>query len=135
MSNVQTVRDIYEAFGSGDVPVILEKLSPDVEWEYPQTATSVPWLQRRVGREAAAGFFQALDSIEMEKFVPKDLLEGKGVVVALLDVTFRVKATGQRVVEEDEIHIWRFDDQGMVVRFKHGADTHQHELAWQDATR
>jgi uncharacterized protein len=131
MSNLQTVREIYEAFGRGDVPAILQRLSPTVEWEYPETATGVPWLQRRERREAVAGFFQALADIQMHRFVPKEFLEGERVVVVLLDVEFTVKQTGKRVVEEDEIHVWRFDAEGLVSRFKHGVDSHKHQLASQ----
>lgn len=131
MSNLQKVQDIYEAFRQGDVPTILQWLSPTVEWEYPATSTTVPWLQARKGREAVAGFFLALDGIQMDRFTPKEVLEGERLVVVLLDVEFTVKQTGKRVVEEDEIHIWRFDAQGLVSRFKHGVDSHRHQLASQ----
>lgn len=33
MKNLQTVHDIYQAFGRGDVASILEFMHPDVEWE------------------------------------------------------------------------------------------------------
>jgi ketosteroid isomerase-like protein len=50
MTNVGTVQQIYEAFGRGDVPAILEHLADDVEWEYGLTSTDVPWLQPQHGR-------------------------------------------------------------------------------------
>lgn len=130
MSNLDTVQQIYQAFGRGDVPEILSKLSDTVEWEYGSTSTNVPWLQRRQGREAVAGFFKSLEEIQMNKFVPKDFFEGGGTVVVLLDVEFTVRSTGKRVIEEDEIHVWRFGPDGKVIRFRHGAYTHQHELAY-----
>ena len=65
----------------------------------------------------------------MRKFQPKTLLENANVVVALIDLEIIVKATGRRVVEEDEVHIWRFDGQGRVARFCHRMDTHKHWLA------
>ena len=33
MSNTDTVREIYEAFGRGDVAAILDRLDDAVEWE------------------------------------------------------------------------------------------------------
>jgi len=33
VGTVETVQRIYEAFGAGDVPAILELLADDVEWE------------------------------------------------------------------------------------------------------
>jgi ketosteroid isomerase-like protein len=32
MSNVATVQSIYEAFGRGDIPAILDRISDDVIW-------------------------------------------------------------------------------------------------------
>ena len=130
MSNLQTVREIYDAFGRGDVLAILSRLSESVEWEYGPASTNVPWLQRRRGRDGAAAFFASLAHFDMHAFRPKEFLEGDGVVVVLLDVDFTVRATGRRIVEEDEIHVWRFDGDGRVVRYRHGLDTHMHQLAW-----
>src|SRR6185312_8694048 len=109
MSNIPTIRRLYQAFSRGDVETILEHLSPEVEWDYPATGTSVPWLQHRVGREAVAEFFRAVAGLEMHQFQIKEFLENGDVVVVLLDVDFTVKETGRRVREEDEIHVWRFD--------------------------
>jgi ketosteroid isomerase-like protein len=44
LSNLKTVQDIYAAFGAGDIPAILAKLAPDVDWEYGQGLSQVPWL-------------------------------------------------------------------------------------------
>lgn len=131
MSHADTVRGIYEAFARGDVAAILEPLADDVEWEYGVNSTTVPWLQPRRGRDAVAGFFQAFGSaVEIHRFEPKELLEGDGLVVAIVDLEFTVRATGRRVVEEDEAHVWRFAD-GKVTRFRHRADTHQQQLAFE----
>ena len=46
MSNIGTVREIYEAFGRGDVPAILNKLDDNIEWETQNPVAGVPWLQR-----------------------------------------------------------------------------------------
>ena len=129
MSNLKTVQEIYAAFGAGDVPTILSKLADDVDWEYGPGSTDVPWLQRRRGPAAVAGFFESLGALEANKFAPKQLLEAGDVVVALIDIDFTVKANGKRIAEEDEMHLWRFNAEGKVARFRHGADTHMHHLA------
>jgi ketosteroid isomerase-like protein len=130
LSNAKTVQDIYEAFGKGDIPAILSKLAPDVQWEYGQQGPSdVPWLQPRRGRDAVGGFFESLGGADFHKFVPKQLIEGDGVVVALVDVDLTVKATGKRVNEVDEMHLWRFNAAGEVASFRHGVDTHAQQLA------
>jgi ketosteroid isomerase-like protein len=130
VDNVKTIQEIYAAFGAGDIPAILAKLSADVDWEYGQGGSDVPWLQSRRGRDAVGGFFAAVADLEFHKFAPKEIIDGPNVVVALIDVDFTVKKTGKRVTEEDEIHVWRFNDAGEVVRFRHGADTQTHAMAW-----
>jgi ketosteroid isomerase-like protein len=32
VSNVQLARDVYDAFGGGDIPTVLEMMDPDIEW-------------------------------------------------------------------------------------------------------
>lgn len=130
MQNVDVVGQIYEAFGRGDIPAILDHLAEDVEWEYGVSSTSVPWLQSRRGRQEVSRFFEALGALEIHNFVPKIMLESDDVVVVLIDFEATVRETGQRISEEDEAHIWYFAE-GQVVRFRHRADTHQHELAYQ----
>jgi hypothetical protein len=128
LSNLETVKKMYTAFGKGDVPTILGCLSDDVQWEY-GGLSEVPWLVPRKGKAGAGEFFQSLAAIEIQKFVPKTILEGDGVVVSLVELEFTVKATGRRVVEEDEVHIWYFGRDGLVSRFRHRVDTFRHEAA------
>ena len=130
MSNISTIQELYNAFRRGDIPMILSKLSDEIEWEYGVISTTVPWLQRGVGHEGASAFFASLEGMEIHTFVPKMFFEGDNIVVVLLDVEFTVKATGKRVFEEDEIHIWWFDAEGKVARFRHRVDTQLHQLAY-----
>lgn len=131
MSRLDVVRRIYGAFGRGDVPTILAQLTPDVEWEYGGGTTDVPWLQPRRGRDEVPAFFAAFaGATELIRFEVKELLEGADVVIAIVDLEFAVRATGKLVLEEDEIHIWRFTG-SHVSRFRHRSDTHQHLRAFQ----
>lgn len=130
-ANLQTVQSIYGAFGRGDVPAILATLSEEVDWEYGASASRIPWMQPGRGPQAAGAFFASLAGMAIEKFVPKAFFDGGQTIVVLVDITFTVKATGKRVVEEDEVHIWHFDAAGKVARFRHRADTQQHALACQ----
>jgi uncharacterized protein len=126
---VQTVQRIYQAFGQGDVTAVLEQLAEDVEWEYGVNSTDVPWLQPRRGRADVAHFFEALKALDLHNFQPTAFLEDGNVVVTLVDLEATVRSTGRRVLEEDEVHIWRFDQAGKVSRFRHRVDTHQHWTA------
>ena len=129
MSNVAAVQDIYEAFGKGDVPRILGHISEDVAWEYGAGTNDVPWLQSRRGREGAGEFLASLADLRFEQFQPKTFLESGNLVVVLLDVAATVVSTGGRIEEQDQVHLWNFDRNGQVERFRHRVDTLQHQRA------
>jgi uncharacterized protein len=128
VSNKQTIEKMYAAFGRGDVAEILSGLATDVVWEYGVNSTNVPWFQLRTGREEVAKFFESLNALDIRKFQPKAILEGDNLVITTIDFEAVVKATGKSIVEEDEVHIFYFNDRGEIVKFRHRADTH---LNWQ----
>lgn len=131
MSNSETVKAIYEAFGKGDIPFILNQLSERVvfdEWTAENAAqkAGVPWLQKRVGKEAVAGFFQIVASMDIYRFDVLSLMEGTNQVASELII-------GSKYFVDDVIHLWTFDDQGKVIRFRHYVDTAKH-IAGYEAT-
>jgi ketosteroid isomerase-like protein len=130
VSNAKTVQDIYAAFGAGDIPAILARLADDVDWGYGRAQNDIPWLQRRRGPKEVGAFFESLGALEFHNFAPKEILESDGVVVGLVDIDFTVKATGKRITEEDEVHVWRFNGDGKVARFKEGLDSLAHQRAY-----
>jgi ketosteroid isomerase-like protein len=134
MTHSGTVEEIYGAFQRGDISSILSHMADDVEWEYSIEPLGVPWLERRRGRDQVPEFFAAMAGFELHRFEPKLSLENGNMVIVLIDVDLTVKATGKRVTEQDEVHIWQFDSAGRVVRFGHKVDTHQHWLACQALT-
>lgn len=127
---VSVVNRIYEAFGAGDVPAILGFMAPEVEWEYAWTESPIPWLVPGRGPDHVGRFFQTLgEQLEFKSFTVNHVLSGDGVVVALASLEAVVRSTGRTIVEVDEPHIWHFDAEGRVCRFRHGADTLQHAHA------
>jgi ketosteroid isomerase-like protein len=133
MSNLAMIQGIYAAFGRGDVGAIIDRVTDDVQWEYGVNATDVPWLQPRRGKDGARDFFATLAALDIHRFAVKRLLEDGDLVVAVVDLDATVKATGRRIVEEDEVHLWYFNHAGEVVRFRHRVDTHQHWAAYRKA--
>jgi len=131
-SNVETVQEIYEAFGRQDVPAILVRLHEEVKWDDHLGAVEVPpWLRPRSGRDGAAEFFDALGDLEFETFEPYAFLADGAYVVALLRVAFTVTETGTRVETDAEAHLWEFDEDGSVRSLRHLVDTRAHHNAWQ----
>jgi hypothetical protein len=129
MSNLATIQDIYDAFGKGDVPRILGHLSEDVVWEYGAGVSDIPWLQPRTGKEGASAFLSSLADFQIQRFEPTTLLESQDLVVVLLNVDATVGSTGLQISEEDQVHLWHFGEDGKVKRFRHRADTLQHQRA------
>jgi hypothetical protein len=120
-NDLELVQSLYAAFGRGDLPFILDRLAPDVEWSHPRPA-EIPWGGTRHGRDAVAGFFAALaGGVDVESFEPRTFLCQDGTVVVLGREAMRVKANGRRYAT-DWVHAWSVRD-GRVVRFQEFTDS------------
>ena len=133
MNHVDTTRQIIHSFLQGDIPAILERLAPDVEWEYGAISTDVPWYQARRGRAGAQAFFENLAAVEFLTFEPKAVLGDGELVVVVIDSDYRVRATDGVIRYTDVALVFRFDAAGRVAKFKHSVDTHQAWLAYHGA--
>ena len=129
MSNIDTLRSAYAAFGSGDIPAILDLVSDEIAWEEwsdnSAQKAGVPWFEARSGRDGAAAFFESLSAMEINDFQVLNLMEGGSQIAATIKMDFTVKETGERVSDE-EIHLWTFDDAGKISGMRHYADTAKH---------
>ena len=131
VSNVSTVGAIYQAFEGGDIPTILGHLAPDVAWEswtdHSGQAAGVPWLAARSGPDGAAAFFGVVGGATVHDFKVLGLMEGGNQVVAEIeiDITF----AGAKRFADQELHLWTFNDEGKVSRFRHYSDTAKHIAA------
>ncbi len=122
--NVAQVEAIYAAFGAGDVPGVLSRMSPDIVWH---EAENFPYADRNpyLGPEAVlTGVFARIGE-EWDGFtvVPDDLLDAGDTVVVLGRYRGSYKATG-RTLDAQLVHVWRLED-GKVVRFQQYTDTLQ----------
>lgn len=129
MTYQETIQQIYQAFGRGDVPAIIERLAEDVAWEHDALDHGVPWLKPGQGRQHVLSFFGIVGSeLNISKFEVKNLLVGDNQVVAVIDIEAKVNATG-KTFRDHELHLWTFAPNGKIARFRHVVDTHQHWLA------
>jgi ketosteroid isomerase-like protein len=123
--HVDTVGAIYEAFGRGDVPAILEALADDVVWEgwadNSAQRAGVPWMAERRGRDQVAGFFDVVGAWDVADFRLLSVMAG-GDRVAAQVVIEATTAEGRRFRDE-ELHLWTFDAAGKVAHMRHYADT------------
>lgn len=129
-SNLETVQQIYEAFGCGDVSAILDTLADAVAWEVwadnSGANAGVPWLVPRHGKAGVAEFFGLLGStLVVKHFRVLSLMDGGNNVAAEFEIECDVPSTG-RQYRDEEIHLWTFDSAGKVVRLRHYTDTAKH---------
>jgi uncharacterized protein len=118
--NVATIRSLYEAFGRGDIPYILDRLDPNVEWRTPVTVPFSKGMYR--GPEEVAKFFAGIaEHIAEPSVETHEFLAVEDRVVALLSFRGRGAASGLPF-DAPEAHIWRLSE-GKVVEEQTYADT------------
>ena len=130
-SNLETVQAIYEAFGRGDVPAILEMMSDDVEFDPWADSFShragVPWVERRTGRDGVAEFFGLVGQLDIAEFSVLDIMAGENQVAAEIVIEAGVPGGGR--YRDEEMHLWSFDADGKINRLRHYTDTAKHIAA------
>ena len=133
MSNLSTVRGIYESFGKGDIPAILDVLAEGVEWKSWEDNSSVkagvPWMVPRHGKEEVVKFFEAAGQMEILDLQVLNMMEGGNQVAVSFVFEVNLPAWGGGHYRDEEIHLWTFDEQGKVSGLRHYTDTAKHIAA------
>ncbi|MBO9581993.1 MAG: nuclear transport factor 2 family protein [Sphingobium sp.] len=120
--NVAIVRSIYDALATGDIPTVVNALSPDVVWN---EAESFPYADGNpyVGPEAVlSGVFARL-ATEWDGFgaLMPDFIDGGDKVVVTGRYVGTYPATG-KPMNPQALHLWTLRD-GKVVSFQQYVDT------------
>lgn len=127
---VASVMTIYQAFGQGDVPTILERLADDVSWDETVRDTGLPYLRPRRGKAEVGQFFGDLaGNIELTQFDLGTPCVGPDQVIVTVTHSGRNIVTGKPIPETLECHVWTFGDDGLVSGFTHVFDYAIHERA------
>jgi len=121
MSNTDTLKQGYEAFGRGDLDAATENFNDDVRWENPE-APQVPNNGVTEGKDAVKSLFAQLgDYWESFEITPDEFLESGDTVVVLSHGNVKAKETGKEV-KLPWVHVWRFSD-GKVAEVQALTDT------------
>jgi len=116
---------MYEAFGRGDIPGVLEHVAENIAWDFNGGRSEVPWHAPAAGRPELLRFFEAFgSSVEVTAFVPREFMPSGPHVLVDIHIEYTVRKTGKRVVQ-DQIHWWTFNEQHQVTRMRHFEDTAQ----------
>ena len=88
----------------------------------------MPLYKARRGRAEIPEFFAVLaNDVTLYKFEPNNFLAG-GDQVAVV-VKYGIEIKGRRC-EGHEMHLWTFNDAGLIARFAHVVDRHEMVAAW-----
>lgn len=119
-TNLEKIRNIYAAFGRGDIPAVLGALAPDTSWT---EAEGFPYGGTYMGPDAVLqNVFMKLGT-EWRGFasVPHEFVADGDTVIALGDYSGTYKATGKYFLAPF-VHVWKFRD-GKVASFRQHTDT------------
>ena len=124
---VETVQDLFAAFGRGDVPFILQHVTPDCRWVAP--GQTIPNAGVFTGPQGAAEFFTRLGASEqITRFEPREFFaNAAGDVVVLGHEACRTMTTG-REVATDWAMLFRVRD-GKVSGYQSYYDTEAYAAA------
>ena len=120
MSNLESVKAVYQAFAKTDIPAVLGFLSPEIDWT---EAEGFPYGGTYNGPKAVLeGVFMRLGS-EWNGFaaVPDEFIDAGDTVVALGKYSGTYKATGKSF-QANFAHVWKIQN-GKAVRFIQYVDT------------
>lgn len=127
-TSVEVVRSMYDAFGTGDIPAVLARMDPEVEWN---EAENFPYADNNpyIGPEAVVeGVFARLGTdwdgwtLDIDEY-----LDAGDTAV----VTGRYRATHKQTGNEIDAqfaHVWKVRD-GKAVSFQQYVDTAQVQQA------
>jgi len=118
---VRLVQEIYAAFGRGDIPGVLSRLSEDVEWDV-TGPRETSYAGTRHGKSQVVEFFTVLgQTVEVQQFEPCEFIAQADAVAVVGRERLRVKATG-RIVVNEWVMIFTLRN-GLIVKFREYDDT------------
>jgi uncharacterized protein len=109
LSNLDSVKAVYEGFATGDIPKVLGTFSPDIAWNHGP-------------RGVLEGVFMRLGS-EWEGFaaVPDEFIDAGDTVVVLGKYSGKYKTSGKSF-QANFAHVWRMRE-GKATQFTQYVDT------------
>ena len=123
MENVNLLKDLYEAFGRGDIPTVLGAMSPQIRWYEAESNPYMPSGEAWVGPDAVLHNLFVKLGTEWDGFTvhPKSFHEAGNSVIVEARYSGTYKATGKSM-DTQVCHIWGVKD-GKLTRFQQFVDT------------
>ena len=130
MSSVQLTRDIYDAFGRGDIPAVLGCFAPDMEWHPAEGHAFRPDGSPWVGRdEIAEGFFAQIGEAWSTFTVTPRRFHDAGDTVVVEGRYTGVLRESRESIDAQFCHIWTARDGKMTTQQYMDTAQLQHAVA------
>lgn len=114
--NIALIQTVFEAFGRGDIPAILNHVAEDADWRLETTATNIPYAGIRHGKQEVLGFFEGLGTTqEQHNLQISEFIADGDHVIALGRYGAVVKATGKKF--EGPVALAFKVQEGKITRF------------------
>lgn len=123
MDNVKLLKNLYDAFGRGDIPTVLGSMSTDIKWyeaeSNPYKPSGEPW----VGPDAILNNLFMKLGADWDGFSvhPKSFHGAGDSVIVEARYSGQFKATGKSM-DAQVCHVWDVKD-GKITRFQQYVDT------------
>ena len=116
----ELVRDVYQAFGRGDVPTVLGAMAADIEWH---EAEGMPYGGVYHGGEAVAQnvFGPITQDVVDFAVTAEEFIASGDAVAAVVRYTGTGKATGKKL-DLPVVHVWKVRN-GKIQQFRQFIDT------------
>lgn len=123
MDNVGLLKNLYAAFGRGEIPTVLGGMSPDIRWHQAESNPYMPSGEPWVGPDAVLNNLFMRLGAEWDSFTvhPKTFHDAGNSVIVEVRYTGTYKATGKSM-DAQACHVWDVKD-GKVTRFQQYVDT------------
>jgi ketosteroid isomerase-like protein len=120
MNNLETVKNLYQAFARGDVPSVLESLDTNISWT---EAEGFPYGGTYNGHEAILNnvFMKLATEWDGYRVEPGEFLDAGDRIVALGNYSGTYKATGKSM-NAPFAHVWTIQN-GKATKFVQYTDT------------
>ncbi len=105
----ETLKAIYDAFGTGNIPFILDHMSEKFTWEDPANPSIVPYGGKFEGKNDMMRFFQGLgESTDTTLWEVDEYISEDDKVAAIGRHGIGCKKTGKEAIM-NWVMIWHFD--------------------------